>query len=90
ALVEAMGHGNCVISNYVPEHREVLAETGLYFTTKNISTLTEKMEYILAHPRQVKEYGQKAQERISRLFTWKRVTSDYERLFTRIVRGKIS
>ena len=90
ALVEAMGHGNCVIANDVPEHREVLADTGLYFTSKNISTLTEKMEYILAHPRQVKEYGQKAQERISRLFTWKRVTSDYERLFTRIVRGKIS
>jgi glycosyltransferase involved in cell wall biosynthesis len=90
ALVEAMGHGNCIIANDVPEHREVLAHTGLYFNSKDISTLTKKMKYVLAHPRQVKDFGNKAQERITRLFTWEKVTSDYERLFTRIVRGKLS
>lgn len=89
ALVEAMGYGNCILANDVPEHREVLADTGLYFSTKNINSLTEKMEFVLANPQQVTEYGGKAQQRISELFTWKRVTSDYEKLFRNIVRGKL-
>ncbi len=88
ALVEAMGHGNCIIANDVPEHREVLDNTGLYFNVKDSSTLAKKMEFVFRNPEKVKEYGKKAEERVSKLFTWDKVTSDYERLFKKIIREK--
>ncbi|MFO7888940.1 MAG: glycosyltransferase [bacterium] len=90
ALVEAMGHGNCIIANDVPEHREVLADTGMYFNAKDIYTLVKRMDYVLAHPQDVAEYRRKAQERVQKMFTWEKVTSDYENLFRRMVRGKQS
>jgi hypothetical protein len=31
ALVEAMGYGNAICANDVPEHREVLGDAGLYY-----------------------------------------------------------
>lgn len=88
ALVEAMGHGNCIIANDVPEHREVLADTGIYFNAQDINTLVEKINFVLAHPQEVEKYGKKAHERVRKMFTWEKVTSDYERLFRRIIRGK--
>jgi len=88
ALVEAMGHGNCIIANDVPEHREVLGDSGLYFDTENLSTLIENMHFVLEHSKKVAEFGKKAQQRVSKLYTWEKVTTDYETLFRKIVRGK--
>ena len=89
ALVEGMGHGNCVIANDVPEHREVVADTGVYFTTQDISSLTRQMEALIANPEQVAMYRQRALERVATHYTWDAVTTAYEKLF-RKVSGKRS
>ncbi len=84
ALLEGMGYGNCVLANDVPEHREVLADTGLFFSSSNNGDLTEKMQYLLDHPDVVKEFGKKAVSRIKKRYSWDRVTEDYEKLFLRL------
>lgn len=84
ALLEGMGHGNCVLANDVPEHREVMADTGFYFDTRKNGDLAEKMQYLLDHPDLVQEYGTRAMQRIQDHYSWGKVTDDYERLFKKL------
>ncbi len=46
ALVEAMGFGNAIVANDVPEHRETLADAGLYYksTQELAAALTRIVE----------------------------------------------
>ncbi len=88
ALIESMGHGNCVLANDVPEHREVLSEAGLYFTTQQPDDLRAKMQLLLDQPANVARYRALAVERIKANYTWDRITEQYERLFYRLVNGE--
>jgi glycosyltransferase involved in cell wall biosynthesis len=88
ALVEAMGHGNCILANDVPEHREVLDSAGIYFNTRTPGDLTIKLQYILNHPEEIEKFRFRAFERARQKYTWEKVTDDYEKLFVRIGRGR--
>lgn len=81
ALVEAMGHGNCILANDVPEHREVLGECGFYFSASRPETLTRQMEFVLRHPARVSACRKQAMACARRRFSWEAITGDYETLF---------
>jgi glycosyltransferase involved in cell wall biosynthesis len=81
ALLEGMGYGNCILANQVPEHEEVLADTGVYFSLRNDSDLTVKMQALCDSPALVAAYRRRVQERVHGRYTWDGVTADYERLF---------
>ncbi|MFQ5601690.1 MAG: DUF1972 domain-containing protein [bacterium] len=84
ALLEGMGHGNCVLANDVPEHREVLGDAGVYFHSQKNGELTSQMQYLLDNPESVTEYGKKAVARIKKFYTWEKVTENYEQLFNQL------
>ncbi len=84
ALLEGMGHGNCVLANDVPEHREVLADAGEYFESKANGDLAGKMQYLIDNPDIVASLGKKAVERIKKHYSWEKVADDYEALFCRL------
>lgn len=86
ALLEGMGHGNCVLANDVPEHHEVLGDAGVYFNTGNNGDLTEKMQYLLDNPDVVASFGEKAVDRIKTHYTWDKITEDYEKLFVKLAK----
>jgi glycosyltransferase involved in cell wall biosynthesis len=86
ALLEGMGHGNCVLANDVPEHREVLGDAGVYFSSKKNGELSEKMQHLLDRPHEVAKFGEKAVARIREFYTWEKVTEAYENLFAKIAR----
>ncbi len=81
ALLEGMGYGNCVLANEVPEHHEVLRESGIYFNSRNIESVREKMQHIVDHPEVVEEYRKRTHQRILEAYTWDRITDSYEKLF---------
>ncbi|TDI65265.1 MAG: DUF1972 domain-containing protein [Bacteroidetes bacterium] len=85
ALLEAMGHGNCVLANDVPEHREVLDDTGVYFHAGELDDLKNQMLYLLRNPEMVEEKRQMAVSRIQQNYTWEKISSDYENLFYKMV-----
>jgi len=85
ALVEAMGHGNCILANDVPEHREVLGDAGLYFRTACCDTLTERFQNVVDNPRKVEEFKKRSKARAEARYTWDKVTDAYERLFYRMM-----
>ncbi len=84
ALLEGMGHGNCILANDVPEHREVLGDAGYFFSTKNNGELAEKIQYLINHPQKVKKAGEDALRRVAENYSWDRVVQDYEKLFERL------
>ena len=87
ALLEAMGYGNCVLANDVPEHTEVLRKSGVYFDTSNADALHKQLQYLVDNPDVVKEYRKKAVARIEEAYTWDRITENYEDLFYKMLNG---
>jgi glycosyltransferase involved in cell wall biosynthesis len=90
ALLEGMGHGNCVLATDVPEQREVLGDAGFFFSTRNNGDLVEKIQYLIDHPEKVKKAGQKAKERIEKNYTWDGITDAYESLFRKCAGNKFT
>ena len=81
ALLEAMGYGNCVLANKVPEHLEVLRDSGLYYKKNDIDELQRQLQYIVDHPEIVDIYRERAKKRIESAYTWEKITYQYEQLF---------
>jgi len=86
ALLKAMGSGNCIIALDVPFNREVLGDTGFYF--KDTSDLKIRIDFLLQNPLEVRTLGEKARERVKRLYTWEKVVADYEKIFMELKNGK--
>ena len=86
ALVEAMGFGNCILANDVPEHREVLGDTGLFFRVHDVDDLAQKMQYLLDHPEIIERYRKMARKRAVEKYSWDAVTRNYEKLFLKMTR----
>jgi glycosyltransferase involved in cell wall biosynthesis len=77
ALVEAMGFGNAIVANDVPEHREVLADAGLYY--RGAQALTDALQRLLDDPVLATTMREKAAARARAMFDWDRIAADYER-----------
>lgn len=85
ALVEAMGAGNAIIANDVPEHREVLGEAGLYY--QGAEELAERLQSVLDDPALASDLRTRAGERAASLYSWDSVTDAYEAWFTQLMDG---
>ena len=81
ALVEAMGVGNCVLVNDVPENREVAGEAALYFTASDPDSLAQAMRRVAGIPDLVRSLQARAEARARARFSWDAVADQYERLF---------
>jgi glycosyltransferase involved in cell wall biosynthesis len=88
ALVEAMGFGNCVVVNDVPENREVAGDAALYFDARAPRTLATALETLAADPPLVQDLRSRATARARVSYSWEAVTDAYEVLFDRLRRGR--
>lgn len=88
ALVEAMGAGNCVIVNDVPENRETAGDAALYFEAARPDTLTAVLARVAAEPDLVGAHRARALARARERFSWEQVTDQYERLCRQLVDGR--
>jgi len=84
ALLEAMGYGKCVLVSDNPQNRETAGSACMLFRLKDKNDLKTKLQYLIDNPSIVKEYGEKAKERIAKYYTWDKVTDAYERLFKNV------
>ena len=88
ALLEAMGRGATIVANDVPENREVLDEAGLYYARNDPAALGQRLVELAEDTALRGRLGAAAAERAARLFSWDKVTDQYEQLFTRMVDGR--
>jgi glycosyltransferase involved in cell wall biosynthesis len=81
ALVEAMGHRNAIIAHDVPEHREVLADAGVYFARQDEEGLSARMAELLRDQELVHDLRARAEARVTAAYSWAAVTDQYESYF---------
>ncbi len=76
ALVEAMGAGNAIAANDVPEHRETLGDAGLFY--RGPDELVARLQSILDDPALAEDLRVRARGRAIAEFSWDHVTDQYE------------
>jgi len=76
ALVEAMGFGNTILANEVPEHRETLGDAGLYY--RGADELAAQLQVVLDDPTLADGLGRRAHERARNTYGWDAITDSYE------------
>jgi glycosyltransferase involved in cell wall biosynthesis len=80
ALVEAMGFGNTILANDVPEHRETLGDAGRYY--RGFEELACALQEVLDDPVEARELGRRAHERAAAVYSWDAITDSYEAWLT--------
>ena len=85
ALVEALGHRNAVLAHEVPEHREVVADAGLYFRYRDADDLARVMTQVLDDPALVVNLRERAERRVRERYTWDAISDEYERYFAELL-----
>ena len=86
ALIEAMGRGALTLYLDTPENAEVAGGAGLAFTREN---LTQVMQHALDMTESEREsWRARAIERVKSRYSWEAVTDAYEKLLTRLARGR--
>ena len=83
ALVEAMGYGNAICANDVPEHREVLGDAGLYY--RDADELRACLQRLLDDPALCAGLRRRAAERAADHYSWDAVADAYEAWLYRLV-----
>ncbi len=82
ALVEAMGHGNCIVANNVPEHVEVLEDTGIYYPKNNFEALSNILKDLLSNREKVNKYKILSKNLALKKYSWDSVVKAYEEEFS--------
>jgi glycosyltransferase involved in cell wall biosynthesis len=67
ALLAAMGFGNCVVVNGIPE---------------NLETLRDRLQHLVGHPEEVEFYKRKAVNRIQEAYNWDSIASSLHELYS--------
>jgi glycosyltransferase involved in cell wall biosynthesis len=84
ALVEAMGFGNAIIANDVPEHRETLGDAGLFY--RGTDALAAALQRVLDTPDLAGDLRRKAHDRATTTYSWDAITDAYETWLTGLTR----
>jgi glycosyltransferase involved in cell wall biosynthesis len=85
ALLQAMAYGCCVVASDLPEVDGTLADAGPRFRKGDSDTLAAEMAGLLLDPEKVRQYKQKARQRVIDHFSWDHVTDAYEALSMRLL-----
>lgn len=81
-LTQQMYIGNCIVAANTSSNKEVLDECGFFFhLDEPIISLQNILEYILANPNIIPEYGIKAKNRALKIYSWEQITKQYIDLF---------
>lgn len=88
ALIEAMGSGGAVAALDTPENREAGGEAVRYFRFEGgEASLEEILREWIDDPAAASVYRNRARSRVRERYSWDAVTSEYEKLFARLVAG---
>lgn len=81
-LTQQMYIGNCIVAANTDSNQEVLDECGFFFNLNEpISSLQKIIEYLLANPNLIPEYGFKAKNKALKIYSWDQITKQYIDLF---------
>ena len=80
-LLESMSYGNCCLASDIKENTEVVEDHAVSFRQGDVADLKEKLEYLLSHPENVKEYKEQSADFICSKYNWEDVVARTEILY---------
>lgn len=80
-LLEAMSYGNCCLVSDICENTEVVEDKALVFHKGDVQDLRRQLEYMLAHPEVVREYGKHSADYICSKYNWDEVVQETLKLY---------
>jgi glycosyltransferase involved in cell wall biosynthesis len=87
ALIEAMGRGSLVLYLNTPENAEVAGDAAIMFEDE--ADLVRKLQHAVSlTPAERADWGNRAMDRMARLYSWEAVTNQYESLLQNLVSGR--
>lgn len=87
ALLQAMGYGNCIVTNSLPEALAVTGDAALPFERDDPADLARKLEQVLADPELVARLRERASERVRTEYNWDQVAAAHRRVYERVLAG---
>ena len=83
-LIEAMACGKPVVASSIPGVKEVVHEgaTGFLVPPKDPTALARAISRIIRKKNLAEKMGRRARKRVEEKYTWKRVASSYDRLYS--------
>ena len=87
-LLEAMSYGNCCLVSDICENTEVVEDKALIFHKGDVQDLRRQMEYMLAHPEVVEEYGKHSADYICGKYNWDEVVRETLELYHENIDGQ--
>ncbi|MEM7330575.1 MAG: glycosyltransferase family 4 protein [Chloroflexota bacterium] len=85
ALMSAMACGRCVVVNGIEQNRETIGDSGIAFSAGNTDDLCHQLEMLLNDKPLIKQYGEKAYQRIHDVYNWERVVDELEQLYAEVL-----
>jgi glycosyltransferase involved in cell wall biosynthesis len=85
ALLQAMGYGNCVVTNSLHEALVVTGDAALPFAKDDPVDLARQLERLLADGALVEELREKALERVRAEYNWDDVAAAHLSVYERVV-----
>ena len=76
SLLEAMSYGNCCLVSSIEECAAVVADKGVVFEKGNVSSLREKLDYLLHNEAVVKAYKEVSSDYILSQYNWDQVVKE--------------
>lgn len=90
ALLEAMGHGLMPIVSDIPANREAIANTGVFFSSKDVEGLKKELAYFITRSDEVDVFGQMAAERARMQYSWDAITRRTLEVYEDVLRERHS
>jgi glycosyltransferase involved in cell wall biosynthesis len=86
-LLEAKSYGLCCLVSDILPHLEAVRDDqdGKLFKSDDLSDLTEKLGWLLAHPENARKLGKKAHEEIDQRPSWEEVINETEKAYRRVL-----
>ncbi len=88
ALVAAMGAGNCVLVNGIPENLETIGQAGVAARENDLGDFTSKLKYLIDNPQEVERFRQLALRHVQVTYNWDLISETYLHLFETILGRK--
>lgn len=88
ALLAAMGAGNCVVVNSIPENLETIGDAGLAFARNDVADLRRILQMLCDKPEIVHHYRARARQRVMEVYNWDTIATRHAAVYQALLRDK--
>jgi glycosyltransferase involved in cell wall biosynthesis len=88
ALLEAMSYGQAVLSSDIPENEEAVRSAGFYFKNKDVASLRQELEKLLANKALVDSKKDQGLARVKLNYDWDTIVRETIRVYEKAIENK--